>query len=198
MTEDELRASQILFMEQFQKRLLEEGIVSDPNWLDNYLRPEFKKAMVHLARMSQESFLKKSSVFVLLGLDFMLDSNLNLWFIEANTRPALELPGATQETELKIKLLKDHLVIVTGLLRSRMKRMINYVNLLISEGAAKRTSDNELWIDNSKLRSAELHEVLKNHFEPEFEPPVDNGFKIIIDENKRGEEKYFGLNEECY
>jgi len=31
-------------MEKLSKFLNEKKIINDPNWLDNYLRPEFKKA----------------------------------------------------------------------------------------------------------------------------------------------------------
>ena len=46
--------------EKFQDYLLQIGKITDTNWLDNYLRPGFKKAMVHVIRMSQGKFLKIS------------------------------------------------------------------------------------------------------------------------------------------
>lgn len=74
-------------MTKLQQYLLEEGKITDPNWLDNYLRPAFKKAFTHLVMMTQHSYLRSSNVFELFGLDFMLDEHLNLWFIECNASP---------------------------------------------------------------------------------------------------------------
>lgn len=49
------------------------GKIKDDKWLDNYLRPQFKKSFVHLVLMTQHMFLKESNVFEMFGLDFMLD-----------------------------------------------------------------------------------------------------------------------------
>jgi len=193
-TEEELRDFQMWFFDDLVNYLLKNKIVRDPNWLDNYLRPELKKAMIHLNRMSQHSLLKFSSVYELQGVDFMLDSNLNLWFIEANARPALE--GSIQKkADFMTRMLKDHFEIVAGLLRSRTKRVINYVNELMRTGAAQRGFLDDLTIDNVEFRKAEFQEVLKNRFKPEFEPSANNTFSLIIDENKEGVERYAGLLE---
>ncbi len=29
-------------------------MIKDPNWLDNYLRPAFKKAFIHLVKMTNK------------------------------------------------------------------------------------------------------------------------------------------------
>ena len=191
-TEEELRDFQMWLFDDLVNYLLKNKITYDTNWLNNYLRPEIKKAMIHLTRMSQHSLLKFSSVYELQGVDFMLDSNLNLWFIEANARPALE-GSIPKKVEFMTRMLKDHFEIVTGLLRSRTKRVINYVNKLIRSGDAKRGFIDDLMINNVELRKAEFEEVIKNRFEPEFVPSADNTFSLIIDENKEGIERYAGL-----
>ena len=61
MTEEELKREQQWSLERFHNYLLEKGIVKNPNWLDNYLRPEMKRAMVHLMRLATRKFLKNSS-----------------------------------------------------------------------------------------------------------------------------------------
>ncbi len=60
-TADELLNQAFWTMPKLEKFLLDNGVVTDPKWLDNYLRPEFKRAYIHLLRMSSKSFAKRSS-----------------------------------------------------------------------------------------------------------------------------------------
>jgi hypothetical protein len=39
--------------------------------------------------MSKNGFFKDSRGYEMFGLDFVLDENLNLWFIECNASPVL-------------------------------------------------------------------------------------------------------------
>lgn len=48
-----------------------------------------------MAMMTQHSYLKDSRVFEMFGLDFLLDSKLNLWFIECNASPVIQ--GTSEE-----------------------------------------------------------------------------------------------------
>lgn len=52
MEENDPKYVQPLIVVKLQRYLLKEGIIRDPNWVDNYLKPEFKEAMIHLRRMS--------------------------------------------------------------------------------------------------------------------------------------------------
>ena len=36
-----------------------------------------------------------------------------------------------------------------------------------------------------------------NYYEPEFMPSAENGFQLIVDENKPLKERYYGLEDEC-
>ena len=184
------------FYADLQDYLLEKGIISDPNWIDNYLRPEFKKAMVHMIRMGQAPFLKSSSVYELLGFDFMLDTDLNVWFIEANVYPSFE-EYTQKEGDFMRKLAVDHFEIINGLLRSRTKRIINYVNNLTRNYEAWY-QDDKAYFDDQEQRTLEFKGLSKNWFEPEFEPSLSNGFVKIVDDNLDGMERYSGLlSEEC-
>jgi hypothetical protein len=69
-------------MREFCEELIKEGYIENVNWLENYLEPKIKERLLHLARMSYDKFLRHPSVFGLFGVDFMLDSDLNLYFIE--------------------------------------------------------------------------------------------------------------------
>jgi len=184
-------------MEKLHDHLLKIGRVTDPNWLDNYLRPELKRAMIHLLRMSQEKMLKRSSLYEIYGLDFMLDDNLNLWFIEANAEPLLD--GWSPDTKKFFNaILIDAFEIQYGLLRSRMKRVFNYVNKLTRDFEVWRINTNEVYIQDLTTKRQEFYMLTKNYFEPEFEPSPENKFSLIINENLQGTERYMGLiAEEC-
>jgi hypothetical protein len=60
-------------MERLNDYLYSNGRVTDKNWLDNTLKPMFKKAFIHLAMLAKPNLLPKPNVYELYGLDFMLD-----------------------------------------------------------------------------------------------------------------------------
>jgi len=192
MDEESLKLAQQWNFDRLQEYLLEKGIVTDPNWLDNYLRPEFKKAMVHLLRLSSFSFLKHSSLYELYGVDFMLDENLNLWFIEANSSPAIEGYSIPMEKFI-VKMVRDHFELMTGLLRSRMKRIVDYINYLDLKGIVKNKTQGRVVIQNIKEKVEHFNSISKNYFEDEFLPSSDNGFVKILDENLYGVDRYQNL-----
>ena len=197
MDEEALKIAKQWSFERLQEYLLKTGVISDRKWLDNYLRPEFKKAMIHLIRMASHSFLKRSTIYELYGVDFLLDSNLNLWFIEANSGPAIG--GYSKPMEKFIaKMVEDHFEIIMGLIRSRMKRVINYVNRIISSGLVAGGKKDNIKIKDLDQRRYEFKTISKNYFEKEFEPKAGNGFSKIIDDNLFGTERYSGLiSQEC-
>ena len=198
MTEAELKDFHLWNFQRLENYLYDNNITTDRNWLDNYLRPEFRKALAHLVRMSQASFKKLSSVYHLFGMDFMLDANLNLWFIEANASPALEGFSAEMKTHVA-NMLKDHYEIIYGLLRSRMKRVIQYVNHIVKEGQVSRFESGEILINDLEDKRMEFQRITQNYFEAEYLPSPGNKFQPIIDENYDDERKYSGLiKEECF
>ncbi len=197
MNEEELRNFQMWNFKKLESHLVSVGKTNDTNWLDNYLRPQFRKDMIHLIRMAQDSYLSRSSLFELFGVDFMLDENLDLWFIECNSGPVLK--GSSEEKERFVtKMLKDQYEIIIGLTRSRMTRIIKYVNNLITSKTVKKTSNNTISMVDYDARKAEFDRLSKNWFEPEYIPKFTNGFYKIIDDNKVGVARYSGLlSEEC-
>ena len=60
LDEESLRIAQQWSFERLQTYLLEAKVITDPNWLDNYLRPELKKAMIHLMRLAKSNLLENS------------------------------------------------------------------------------------------------------------------------------------------
>jgi len=188
-TEEQIQDYTYWSFERFADYMYEIGATDDPKWLENYLRPQFMKIKIHLLRMASKGFFRKSTVFELYGMDFMMDEKLNLWFIEANTMPLLN--GFNKHsTELMNQMMIDTVEIVQGLIKSRTKRIIQYINLLInSEGGE---------LGNLEERREEFILLTQNRFEEEFEPSPKNSFFKIVDENLPLEERYFGLlDREC-
>ena len=197
MSEEELRIAQQWSFDRLQAYLLKEGVISDPNWLDNYLRPEFKKAMIHLVKMSAHSFLKRSSLYEFYGVDFMLDDKLTLWFIEANSGPALDGYSKPMEKFI-VQMLKDHFEIVHNLNKSRMKRVIMLVNRIIEEEQIIKNEDGSVEIKDYSYWKKAFDKVSMNYYEPEFLPSPSNGYSKILDENLSGAAKFMGLiKSEC-
>jgi len=198
LNETELRSFQMWTFKRLQDYLLEQKMIKDENWVDNYLRPEFKKAMIHLVRMTEGPFLRRSQTYELFGCDFMLDENLNLWFIECNSGPVLS--GATEEKgKFVSKMLTDQYEIVFGMLRSRTKRIIAFVNSIIRNNEIERLPFGDVGIKDLEKKREHFKEITKNYVEPEFEPSPGNGFSKIYDGNLSGEDRYAGLiPKECF
>jgi len=197
MDEESLKIAQQWSFERLKDYLLQTGKITDPNWLDNYLRPEFKKAMIHLLRLSAHKFHKDSTLFELYGVDFMLDENLNLWFIEANSSPALYGYSKPMEKFI-VKMLQDHLKVVQSLLRSRMKRIILYINDIVENNTTGRGASRKAILNDPNVKKAEFAQLIKNKFEDEFLPGPDNGFSKILDENEKGVDTYQGfITQDC-
>jgi len=57
-----------------------------------------KKTVYHIAHMSRDLFLPHPGVFDLMGADFLMDNDLNLWFIEATPSPGIQ--SNTKEKEV--------------------------------------------------------------------------------------------------
>ena len=97
----------------FENYLVRVGLV-EPGWI-NYLRTQIKNMMLHLTLMNEKYLLKHPGVFELVGFDFLMDTNFNLWFIEANLSP--QISGTSEEKkELNSKLSKGILDLEFGLL----------------------------------------------------------------------------------
>jgi len=143
-------------------------------------------------RMAKGDYLKISSVYELQGLDFVMDEDLNLWFIETNPGPAVETVTPFS-TELFRTMFLDIYDIEIGLLRSRMKRVNEYVNKIIERKEAVISESGKIEIQDLKEKIKEFEEVSKNYFEPEFKPKKKNSFQKIIDENETGVKRYAGL-----
>jgi len=190
MNETELRDYQMWILPELQEYLLEIGKINDTNWLDNHLRKQFQKAMIHVVRMSHKALLKHSGVFELFGMDFMLDDNLNIWFIECNAGPQMVPTG-----DVKIRLLSTVLTelfeIQFAYLRSRMKRVHTFMKRFHLQTMGTQEIDWNYW-------QGEFNKTNQNQLETEYAINSTNGFKLIMDKTRPANEAYFDLLEpEC-
>jgi len=183
---------------RFQDYLMKAGIITDPNWLENHLRPEFKKAVTHILRSVEHRFLKDSSLYEVFGVDFILDTDLNVWFLEANSGPSWDGDYTVSVEKVIVDMLKDHFDITYGLLSSRLQRIVGFVNNMILTDQVEKLGQDEILIRDVEEKIKEFKEVTKNHFEPRFAPEEGNKFVLIIDENLDGVDKYQNLlSEDC-
>jgi len=187
MNADELKDYHLWDLEDLQNYLMETGKITDPNWLGNYLRPSFQKAYIHLIKISSEHFLQQSNVYELHGLDFMLDENLKLWFIESNPNPLL----IGVKPELIARMLIDLFEIQYAYYRSRMQRVLKIVH----EMQGKIVNREEVDVD--KYREM-YQEASKNRLEPGYHISATNTFLLTLDDSLPGGEAYLGhLPAEC-
>jgi len=198
MTKQEMEAKTCWWFDDLQKYLVEIGRVVDPNWLDNHLRAQMKKIMIHLTRMSEKYYAKQSSLSELYGIDLMLDDNLDVWFIELNTMPLI---AGWNPVTIKFfnNLMKDYFEIEFALLRSRMKRVVQYINVLTMSNAEWTVGDDGIEIPNFEEAKKEFEKITMNSFEPEFVPKSTNGFQLIVNHNLKGADRYAGyLPKDCF
>jgi len=188
MTEAELKEYILWSYDRFQDYLMKAGKITDPNWLNNYLRPAFHKAMVHLCRMTGDSMWKGSNVYAMHGVDFMLDDQMNLWFIESNPSP---LVTGTTKWRTYYSLMMSVYDTEFAYYRSRMKRVIAVIKEMQEETFSGRA------VDYNKYKKLYQH-ASRNRLEPEFKLSKWNNFTMIMDENISGTSAYYGnIKEGC-
>jgi len=199
MSAKEIREAHFWSMERFQDYLIETGRVSDPHWLDNTFRPSVKKALIHILRATKDKLYKSSQVYELFGVDFVLDEDLNLWFIEAEHSPRIEPydVGDIEDREPFFSIVTDMFDITFSLARSRLTRAIKYINKLTADPTATvKGFLKDFKMENPEEKIKEFKEITKNKFDIGFEPRFYNTFTRFMDESKEGAKAYFGLLEE--
>ena len=86
-----------------------------------------KIALTHFIKMGSLSFVKEPGMFIIIGADFMLDENLNLWLIEVNSGPGLGFANNFGR-DLKINMAKQLFNLIFHMLENRTKHIINFLN----------------------------------------------------------------------
>ena len=71
-----------------EQYLLENGMVS-PGWMQNHFWRQIRETTLHVVRAGLHHLLKHPGVFEIFGMDFLIDDQLNLHFIELNYDPGI-------------------------------------------------------------------------------------------------------------
>ena len=104
-TAEEAMADAAWTMKQFEDYLVENKIV-DESWFEAVMVPNMKRIIMHTVRSVSEKILRHPDTYELLGIDFLLDADLNLWLMEVTPNPQSQ--AVTPEIgEMKIKIHRD-------------------------------------------------------------------------------------------
>ena len=199
ISKDDMQRFKTWTFDRLEQYIIHSQAYSNSKWLENSLRFQIKKAMIHTVRMSQGSLLKANNVYQLVALDFILDDSLKLWLLETNTSPIF--PSVSNDGgKYIVNMLKDHFEIMFAYLRSRMSRVMVFINKLtlsIKRRSIKDEVENMIFLDYGKIKE-EFDKINSNYLEVQFTPNENNGFIKIIDENLNGTDKYSRLiQEDC-
>jgi len=165
---------------------------SAKKWINKKLIPELETALIHLFRMSQDTFLQRSQLFEFLAVDFVMDDSLNVWFMDVTPNPTLKPMNSKFKTAYK-KMLKDMFEIVQKYLRSRVRRIVKFVNELSQEVEVTRdekTGEDKVLIPEYFAKKDAFQIALRNKLEKKDALTKDNKFQKIIDENYDGFGRY--------
>jgi len=170
--------------------LLKEGIIKDKSWIETGLKYQMKRSYIHLINATKKKLITKPNYYEILGCDFMLDAVLKIWFIECNSDYTLTYPERFKGAYKIVKpMLRDHFEIMLAYYRSRMKRIILFVNRITQ----KIKEDGYTLTDIKKKKKAEFAAIDQNYLEPEFKISKNNGWVKIMDENLISLERYGNL-----
>ena len=186
----QLRDFQMKTFGDLEEYLLETGKITDPNWLENYLRPEVKRTFLSLAKMTERYLHKSSDVFELFGIDIVIDDDLKLHVIEVNASPQI-IGTAKRKTALLKKMLEGLFDIQYAYQYSRTSRTLKFLKENAEE--IKNAEDLRPYIKEFDL-------LYRNYLEPEFATMIkeDNPWHTVYDANQEGAAKYQGLiDQEC-
>jgi hypothetical protein len=74
-------------LEGLHEYLTAEGKINDPLWLQKEVYPQIYRAVTHLTRMGEHDLLIDSRVNENFAIDFLLDEDSKIWFMENNPNP---------------------------------------------------------------------------------------------------------------
>jgi len=93
-------------------------------------------------------------------------------------------------------LLTDYFDIMFAYLKSRMKRVIQFVNKVGPTLPKDYIMTNFVVLPDYQENKVEFEKINRNYLEPEFNISSNNGFQLIFDENR--DENYSDvLTKEC-
>jgi len=185
MTAEQLKEYHLWSYERLEGYLLEIGKIKNKDWLVTEFRPAIQKAFVHLVRMTSQYLWKGNNVYELYGLDFMLDDEMQLWYIECNPNPLLD--GV--KPEMITKMLKNLFEIQFAIYRSRMQRVTKVIEEMMQDKEASGDVDLDFWKEKYQIAVA-------NRIDSEYTISKNNTWQPVINENLKGAKIYYGLLQE--
>lgn len=144
--------------------------------------------------MIHKHLYRASGLYRLTGFDFMLDTDFNLWFIEANYAPQI-FQIEKKRNQFMEEMFRGLFEIQYAYLRSRMMRLRTF----IAEASKEFAEKGEEW-DKSALRQR-YRQLNKDGLEPELTINNNNGWEKIVDMSigNTEEEGYLGhLDSSCF
>ncbi|EGR31534.1 hypothetical protein IMG5_107540 [Ichthyophthirius multifiliis] len=176
-------------LEGLQDYLLEHKIIKDKNWLENNIYPQIYQAIIHLVKSGEHDLFKDSRVNENFAVDFLIDDDSRVWFLENNPNPQL-LRSSTKRSMRHFKMFGDLFNIQYSYLRSRAKRL-NQLALKMKDAIENNSFNKEEF-------KSQFQKANRNFFEPEFQILENSSYVKIYDDNLIGKDKFMGyLPEGC-
>src|SRR3990167_1266928 len=181
MDVNELREFQMRTLDQFGDYLYAQDPKRYKDFINKTLKPEFKRAYVHLAKMIQNKVLNRSNFFEVFGVDFVMGRDDRIYVVEVNPSPMM-VGTSPRKTALMKSMNQGIIKLAISYLRSRFKRTLNFIKLFRNE-IMKGENLDELKEEFKKLDM--------NYLEPEFASDLkDLTWEPVIDENLKGTPQY--------
>lgn len=189
----------------------EMGLVDDPKWEENSLKPDMINGMINSVMATREDYLKQGGTFELFGVDYMLDDQLNLWVIEINSSPSMFNTSSYDKFLLKYTMVKEMMEIEFALLRSRVKRLLDFYSRLSSELSRELytrhppgpSTIEEFVVEAFNQRKSEImseyQRINRDFLSHGYEFPKNGSWLKIYEEKLDGEPAYYydSFLEEC-
>ncbi|KRX02924.1 hypothetical protein PPERSA_13178 [Pseudocohnilembus persalinus] len=177
-------------LEGLRDYLLEKNHISNKNWVEDVIYPQIYQAIIHLVRSGQHRFLKDSRVNENFALDFLIDDESHLWFMENNPNPQI-MRTSEKRVERHYQMFGDLFEIQFAQLRSRFKRLLNFTKNVVLPNFKDVEKNPEKYKEQFK-------KLNQNQIDPEFQIRQNNTYQKIYDENLQGAEKFMGnLPDDC-
>lgn len=107
-------------LEQFQKHLGE--TFGDASLWESKVRPAIERATILSFKSAQDSIQNRKGSFDVYGLDFVLDTELNVWLLEINASPSME-HSTPITSRLCAEVAEDTIKVVVDIPDERERRI---------------------------------------------------------------------------
>ena len=84
----------------YPQKLLKKYNFNKENWVEEVLVKEIKKKLTQIVRMGRQMLEPGKGYYEIIGMDFLLDENYKLWYLEGNRNPDLHSLHIKLKTDL--------------------------------------------------------------------------------------------------